>query len=213
MAYIELTDTVRIDEGEWLSSKVHPLQNEDMQMLFEEFLIGSPAIGTSLLSQDFIDGQHVNTTAVAIALRDKLVGDIPYKSFVSSSGLCEHVATLVASDASIWKQGEFAYFCLSFSKKAEEKIKGLRDYSQADVAGVGDEAAEIVLQRFKEVDALYRHLRNSLAHGGFKVVETETGAGLFTHDFNTSGNLSAVMFLKIERLRKWVEKKYQMRNG
>lgn len=61
------------------------------------------------------------------------------------------------------------------------------------------------------LDALYRHIRNSLAHGLYKEVRRKSPDGkrrpyLFFQDNNSSHQITARMFLSYERLDRWASK-------
>lgn len=55
------------------------------------------------------------------------------------------------------------------------------------------------------MDALFRHLRNAIAHGAFQIKEMNNGKRTCVfQDSSTSGDLSARVVIGEEKLRGWI---------
>lgn len=213
---IKLTDTVSVNESDWLEPQENSssmFDDEDIRFAFEEFLIKSPSVGCSCLAKDFIDGQRVTTSALAEVLRNHLLEKVEFEFFDGSPNLKSEISKVVVGGSDVWRDGEYAYLVLNFPNAAIDRFKELDGCRQRNAAYIEKEAEKIVLERFKEVDSIYRHLRNALAHGTFKKVYVSNEKGLFLYDLNRDGNLSAVMFLTFARLKNWRQLRCQMRNG
>lgn len=59
------------------------------------------------------------------------------------------------------------------------------------------------------VDSLFRHIRNSFAHGSFQTKIVQGASYLVLQDGNTKGKMSSRMVLKTERLETWITDFYQ----
>lgn len=63
---------------------------------------------------------------------------------------------------------------------------------------------EFVKQRYFEVDSIFRHFRNALAHGCIRIVTDAGSQKLFFFDTNPADKLSAIGLLTFQQLGDWI---------
>ena len=68
-----------------------------------------------------------------------------------------------------------------------------------------DKKKTLIKDKYLQVDALFRHLRNAIAHGAFQIKEVDSGKRICVfQDASNSGDLSARLVIKEKTLREWI---------
>ena len=192
-----------IDVSKWARVGETKLSDNAMH-LFEWFVLGTPAIGLSKRSAGFIRGAHIHTTLDAEALFNVL-NDQPsfIRIFDSSAALRTEVAKLEQQKTDFWVDGEQVFMVKGDSNSATDEIKKLPEYERAKSSPLKQEQTKIVVQRFLNIDTLFRHMRNALAHGCYFEFEMSDQPAFFLFDINQYKELSAVFSITFSRLQLW----------
>lgn len=200
------------DNLQWLEQADRPFESIPIQVI-EELLIKSPALDVSARSQGFINRFHIKNSLDAEALFEHLTEGVdvlkPEGSRCASSA--DEVETLLRSsnlfNGPFWNNGEFLLFTVSSETKTQ--VKRFVDEIDSSNSRLGKQKAELVKIKFQMVDSLFRHIRNSFAHGSFQTKIVQGTPHLVLQDGNTKGKMSARMVLKTERLEAWITDFYQ----
>ena len=173
------------------------------------YILGCPAIGASAISKGFIvDLKLINSAAAEIWIG---ILDPNHKiiRFVENAEMVESYAEDHKNE--LFNDDEY-YICTRTEREVvKNAIESLPEY-QSSLAGpvTGEKVADLVKRRFFEVDSVYRHLRNALAHGCFKpVVYAPSGTSeerLFFFDKKSDGKLTAIGLLSLKTLSSWYTK-------
>lgn len=204
---------LKINQCDWTDDGHGLLEDENLRFVVDEFLLRSPSMGESALSTGFIKEQRVMFSALAEELTERLLGDVEHVFFESSSELVSHVAPKIVLCNRPWNLGEFVYQTVGDSTDLDEEFKNLAEIKDGVTGGLAEGAQKRVKKRYREVNSIYRHLRNALAHGCFKRVDISGVAGLFYYDLNDEKKLSAIAAVTFERLGRWRTVRYQTING
>lgn len=195
------------DNLQWLIPTQHPMRGIP-QSVFEELLVKSPALEVSVRSQGFIDRFGIGDSADAEIFFNHLTdGVLCLKSkgdrFASSA---DDVEDLLAEkgllSGEFWLQGEFMVFTVSRETKSQvrEFVKRLSESNK----GLKNQKKELIQVKFSQVDSLFRHIRNALAHGAFRFVRVGNEEYVIFQDANKEGMMSARIVLKLARLESWI---------
>ena len=179
---------------------------EDLIRIIDRFLFGSLALGASEMSKGFIRALDVTFSSEAQAVVERF-GDESFdlRFFDSATSLEEELGNR-CSNADPWDCGEY-YFCTRSNKaNAKGEIENLEEYKKVNRAGIKREATHDVKRRFFELDSVFRHLRNALAHGCFRYIAKDDASmhekALFVYDLSGS-KISAAGLLSVSRLNSW----------
>lgn len=192
-----------IDITEW--TKVGDFQLScDAVRLFEWYVLGTPAINVSRRSKGFIQSAHIDTTLNAEALFNSLSDkDFSIQVLDKSSDLEAKIRELQNHNSNFWLDGELAFMVRGGKADAVKAIQKLSEYKKAEASALKNEQTTIVTRRFLNIDTLFRHIRNALAHACFFEFELNGKSAFFLFDLNQSENLSAVFSLSFSRLERW----------
>ena len=181
--------------------------DKKMVQLYERFLLGSLATGASKMSRDFISALGITTTALAEGYLRKLAGKKIRFDFKELAADVEKAVTELAVDP--WDATLPSYFIAVRSTKDEldSQIQSLPEYKEAKNKNLGEEVTPLIKRRFFEVDTIYRHLRNALAHGCFRQIAAgdQEEERLFFYDIDTKGNVSCCSLVPFAMLDRWYE--------
>lgn len=189
------------DHVEWLDGFSGNLDETDC-LFIQELLVRTPAVNVSYLSEGFVERYSVFSLDGAVALRELLTDGVDICNNVSSAESLKGVLTtndLLLNE--FWNRGEFIVMTINTPEKVEEK---LTESIRKSKAGLADRRISSIKKEFRWLDSLFRHLRNSMAHGQFRRVEANFGAAYIFQDANADKNISARIVLSEKRLRQWV---------
>lgn len=183
------------------------LTNHHKLFLYDHFLLKCPIPGTS----------NVGRPTQALSLRDDSRAKLEFDSLVAGIDTSHLYCNFELRQVAKWlidnryaddrvplKTGEFV--CMSITPASMlKKCFGLFPDREPKTITIADRNA---YKRLLTLDALYRHVRNSLAHGLYKEVLRKATDGkrkpyLFLQDNNASHQITARMFLSYERLETW----------
>lgn len=179
----------------------------DLASLYERFLLGSLATGASKMSDDYIETLGILNSVLAEIYLTKLAGDCLIFDFKESAA---DVETAVSNfGCNPWDDHLAPYFIATRSEKEAtiKEIELLPEYKQAEQTKMGKEAVPIIKRRFIEIDSVYRHLRNALAHGCFRMVD-RGGSGdknFFFYDVNRCDAVSCCSLIPMSIFNTWYE--------
>lgn len=147
-----------------------------LEPIFEHYLLGTLAVGVSARSRGFIEELGIVTAAEAddwLKRLEECVAIDPKKK-------TSEVEEVVALRPVAWEGDTYC------------------TYRRHDHVGVpsGEKAPSgadpIAKSQLKKIDGFYRHLRNALAHGRFRLVGEEGAVRLFYFDLDNQKRLTAV---------------------
>lgn len=174
--------------------------SEDFYRLVRYFLICSPAFDTTHMASSFIDSLNIRRSTLAeqyLCEIEKVLG-ARISFYDDTKGVEESIQELGGEP---WIGNEDYLVCTRSEKESlTNEVKLVTDYDQNASSQLEKGANKTILRRFFEVDAVYRHMRNALAHGCFRIVGEGDAARLFFFNVNTCGNLSAYGLLSFQNL-------------
>lgn len=187
-----------LNYAEWVDSSIGI--TEELIPVFERYLLHSLATDASFMGQSCIDALSLNNSSIALGYLKRL-GEVGLK--------CVFVETAREVTDFVEKLGPFPweldpfFICIRTEKiETMKKIRGLEEYREVAGSAVSDEVEPIVRRRFFEVDSLFRHLRNALAHGCFRLVQDR----LFFFDLKQDSQLlSCCAVVPFDVLDRWYE--------
>lgn len=173
---------------------------DKMISIYERFLLRSLATDSSLMGYDCIETLSLSNSSIAkgYLVRLKEIGLNP--NFVESSEEVERY--LEAMDGNPWDQSPFLVLTRSDNSKLLSQVKSLSEYREVTSSKAVIEVAPMVKRRFQEVDGLFRHLRNALAHGCFRYIADSESLFFFDLKSNKTG-VSCVGLEPLKVLNAW----------
>lgn len=178
-------------------------------LLFSEFVIGTPAFNLSQKGRDLYEYYEFKTIAEYDQLKIDLIGSIPFVSFETYEKLKDgisidtdinfsnqipqvlvekiYIYTGTISDSNFYKR----YFKSSVSTKGKDKST-----IKAEATG---------RKNTVEIEKIFYHLRNGLAHGCFSAFEQNGDIYYVIQDESNDGMISARMVLKENTLQTWID--------
>lgn len=171
-----------------------------MISIYERFLLGSLATDSSLMGYDCIETLSLNNSSIAkgYLVRLKEIGLNP--NFLESSEEVERY--LKEMDGNPWDQSPFLVLTRSDNSKLLSQVESLSEYREVTSSKAVIEVAPMVKRRFQEVDGLFRHLRNALAHGCFRYIADSESLFFFDLKSNKTG-VSCVGLEPLKVLNAW----------
>lgn len=197
-----------IDHVEWLDD-IETLETDLGKLMVREFLLCSPALEVSVRSSGWISRFGVNDSDDAEILFTEMMRDI---RLLKSDGnryatsVKEVEALLEANellDGNFWECGSFAVYTVPNDVKTQ--VNKAIDAAVAKNSALKDKKRKLVKDKYLQMDSLFRHLRNAIAHGAFQIKEMNNGKRVCVfQDSSTSGDLSARAVIGEEKLRGWI---------
>lgn len=177
--------------------------SDEMSCIVKRYLFRSPAYGVSRMAESFTDSMRITQSALAEAMLERIKEKIEIEPAFFDSGP-EVEKALDKYGESPWNKEEDFYICTRTNKDSlREAIEKTAESSVKEVPGLGSDATKNILRRYNELDAMYRHIRNAIAHGCFRVVTTGGEDRFFFFDISSSGTISACGMLKFSSLDAW----------
>lgn len=190
----------------WIASNIEI--DEFTKQLFSEFVLGTPAYNLSQKGRDLFEYYEFKTIPDYDKLKSDLIGAIPFSAFETyeklengiigdadinfsnqlPAALIEkiYIYTGNVSDNNFYKQ----YFKTSVSTKGKDKST-----IQSEATG---------RKNTIEIEKLFYHLRNGLAHGCFSAFE-QNGDVYYIIQDESGDVISARMVLKASTLQAWMD--------
>ena len=190
----------------WISTNIEI--DEFTRQLFSEFVIGTPSFDLSRKGRDLYTYYEFKTIADYIKLKNDLVGSIPFYPFETYEGLKNGII----ADQDIGLRDKF-------TANLVEKIyiytgsvsdsKFYQRYFKLHVSTKGKTMKTIQTEALDrknivEIEKLFYHLRNGLAHGCFSVFE-QNGDTYYVIQDESSNSISARIVLKQTTLQIWMD--------
>ena len=187
-----------LDYCSWVTkpAKIPP----EMVPVYERYLLGSLATDASLMGHDCVRVLSLKNSSIAKGYLARLeeIGLAP--DFVDSS---EEVGNYILNmDGMPWEQSPYLVMTRSENTKLLKQIVELNEYREAASSKVANEVEPMIKRRFQEVDALFRHIRNALAHGCFKYLESSDSLFFFYLKQDKSG-VSCIGLERIKTFDDW----------
>ena len=169
--------------------------------LYERYLLSSPAIGASIRSSGFIGDLGITTSTLAEEWLRVLDSERSIIQFFESAALLEKRAIELQESNLLFGPNQY-YLCTRSEKRQLIKaVEQLDEYSTSASSKLGKRATKLIMRRYYEVDSVYRHIRNALAHGCFELISHER---FFFLDLdNDAEKLTAIGMLTTNTLEKW----------
>ena len=190
---------------------------EDCKKYVEYFLINTPALETSCRSEGWITRYKIDESDSIDGLFEFLTEGINYyhsenSNFAESSK--ELVEILEKNNklyGEFWEGQDFIIFAKPTKdynqiKKLVEQKKNIPLIIESNVKG-------IYKYRFQQLNSLFTHLRNALAHGAFCKKQSKKGYKYIFQDFNKDGNLRARIVVKEQTLDRWISTLTELEYG
>lgn len=185
----------------WLPMDVK--EDKTLQLLIQEFLIKTPALETSFRSKGFVERFHLHGVADALTLYEYLTKDLEFVWERDSAGtLAEKIKEKGWDADDFWDKGELMAVLIP---SATKKDVGMIVDGLPKATALVEERREVTKKYFNIDDAIFKHIRNSLAHGLFGVFDDSQGMRIYAfQDSNSNNDVSARIVLSEKRLRDWV---------
>lgn len=203
---MEPTGARSFDHLGWIDAQFRSFTKFDA-LLIKELLIGTPALELSKQSSGFISRFSADKVADAEVLLDDITQGLEIHWLETAEKLEDNLATLDRLGNDFWKYGEFASMVISHT--ASPAIKPLLKEIEESKTARAEQKAKLVLRKYEKVDTFFRHIRNALAHGSFKRIETTPVALYAFQDENQYGFISARMVISEEHLRNIITSIYE----
>lgn len=187
-----------IDTSNWSSPKPASIPLE-LVPVFERYLLGTLATDCSRMGNDFIPTLSLSYSSYAESYLNRMREHLNI-SFKDSSADVENEVNTWTVDP--WTLDPFYICTRTENVKTKNQVERLAEYQGMADTKISEEVGPLIKRRFHEIDSIYRHLRNALAHGCFRLVNHCEGNRLFFYDL--SGNsLTCVALVPLSTLEKW----------
>ena len=195
------------DHLEWIAA-LDTSDTDFVQFLLREYLINSPALEVSARSKGWITRFGIKDSDDAEILFDSLTENLTI--LTSNKQRCASSSTEVERllvdnnclNGSFWNNKPFVVYTIP--NEAKSQVATAISNSTENNSALKESKKKLVKAKYQQVDALFRHIRNALAHGSFqpKRIASRHKVCIF-QDSSNSGDLSARMVISEEMLRSW----------
>lgn len=197
-----------LEHVEWLDS-LDTVETDLGQFILFEFLLFSPALEVSARSKGWISRFGVHDSDDAEVLFDELTKNVRVlrsekKRYASNVDDLEHLLRAESLlDGDFWRHESFVVYTVP--NEAKTQVKNAITAAIDGNSQLKDRKRRLIQDKYLQVDALFRHIRNSIAHGAFQIKEVDGSKRVcIFQDASFSGDLSARLVIKEETLREWV---------
>ncbi|MEG1167684.1 MAG: hypothetical protein RSD93_06455 [Gordonibacter sp.] len=191
-----------VDVGGWVRTPV--VFDEEMAHIYERFLLGSMALGVSSMSEGFIDTLGIRNTILVKDFMELLeLGDFAFEFKESVDEVERHIENLLETNCELWSGREYYVCNRSCANQITEACTHLPEYAEVAGTPLANSGVKLIKRRFYELDSIFRHIRNSLAHGTFRVGGEGEQRMFFFYDLNKNSKITAVALLSFARLNEW----------
>lgn len=177
-------------------------------LLFSEFVIGTPAFDLSQKGRDLYGYYEFKTIAEYDQLKIDLIGSIPFVSFETYEKLKDGI--LIDTDINFSNQiPQILVEKIYIYTGTISDSNFYKRYFKSSVSTKGKDKSTIQAEAMKrknavEIEKLFYHLRNGLAHGCFSVFE-QTGEVYYVIQDDSNNLISARIVLKQATLQLWID--------
>lgn len=183
-----------IDIENW-AEKPHRWSNE-LYLIIQNFLLKSLAYNTTHMTDSFINTFGINNATEAEALRDRIMQSIDMKIKFHDTAKKLEESLHNMENSTPWLGGEFYECVICKNSELEKKLNYMQNHKKNN-SRLEVEVNKITKIRYFEVDTIYRHIRNALAHGCFRITRNNK---VFIFDLNDKGSLSACGLISFDHL-------------
>lgn len=194
------------DATGWLTFKRNIIDSSILPSLLIRFVYLSEAHGVSKSTSGFISDLRIDRTERASSLYKKLGSDlgVRVRAFSNPDDLGAALSEDgLAGDDFTNQDQEFAYFVFSGHSAIAKRVKELPEFRKGAVRKTGSKRQN--KSEFYRLDSLFRHLRNSLAHGQFSKVDNDGESFWAFQDSNAKGLVTSRWLLRETTLSKWAQ--------
>ena len=197
-----------VDYLEWIDG-IDTLYTDLGHLVLREFLLRTPTLEASARSDGWINRFRIHDSDDAEALFEELTASVRLLKnanprYASSAKEVEELlrdGSLL--EGRFWENAPFAVYTVP--NDAKKQVESAIDSAVSRNSLLKDKKKQLVKAKYLQVDALFRHIWNAIAHGAFqiKMVDDCHKVCVF-QDSSVSGGLSARIVLGEEILRQWV---------
>lgn len=176
-----------------------------LSRLLVRFVYLSEAHGASKSTSGFIRDLRIDRTERASRLLHRLGSDlgVDVRSYSNPDDLGKALSRDgLATGEFIHCDREFAYYVFSGHAAIAKRVKELSEFKVGAKRKTGSKRQN--KSEFYRLDSLFRHLRNSLAHGQFVRVKTNGKWYWAFQDSNVKGVVTSRWLLSEASLKKWL---------
>lgn len=195
------------DSAGWIKPSMSAVESPLLSRLMVRFVYLSEAHGVSKSREGFIKDLRVDRSERARSLYNKfeLDGTVCLRAFSSPDDLGQALKNEGLSDNDfVHYDNEFAFFIFSGYSAVSSRVGELSEFKKGAKRKSGQKRQN--KSDFYRLDSLFRHLRNSLAHGQCMRIESAKGGAVWAlQDSNARGVVTSRMLLRETTLFEWVE--------
>lgn len=197
-----------IDYIEWIDD-IDTLDTDLGHLVLREFLLRTPTLEASARSDGWINRFRIHDSDDAEMLFEELTTNVRLLRNVNPryASSAKEVEKLLREEnlleGRFWESSSFAVYTVP--NDAKKQVESAIDSAVSQNSLLQDKKRQLVKAKYLQVDALFRHIRNAIAHGAFQIkkVDDRHKVCIF-QDSSVSGDLSARIVLGEEILREWV---------
>lgn len=191
----------------WMKSSKSAVDSPLLSRLMVRFVYLSEAHGVTKSREGFIKDLHVDRSERARSLYNKfeLDGAVRLRAFSSPDDLGQALKNEGLFDNSFVQcDNEFAFYLFSGHAAISKRVGELSEFKKGAKRKSGSKRQN--KSEFYRLDSLFRHLRNSLAHGQCMRIENAKGEAVWAlQDSNAKGIVTSRLLLRESTLSKWIE--------
>lgn len=195
------------DSTGWIKTSKSVVDSPILPRLMVRFVYLSEAHGVSKSREGFIKDLRVDRSERARSLYKKfeLDGAVRLRAFSSPDDLGQALKSEGLSDNSFVQcHDEFAFFLFSGHAAITKRVGELPEFKKGAKRKSGSKRQS--KSEFYRLDSLFRHLRNSLAHGQCMRIENAEGEAVWAlQDSNARGIVTSRLLLREATLSEWIE--------
>lgn len=195
------------DSTGWIKTSKSVVDSPILPRLMVRFVYLSEARGVSKSREGFIKDLRVDRSERARSLYKKfeLDGAVRLRAFSSPDDLGQALKSEGLSDNSFVQcHDEFAFFLFSGHAAITKRVGELPEFKKGAKRKSGSKRQS--KSEFYRLDSLFRHLRNSLAHGQCMRIENAEGEAVWAlQDSNARGIVTSRLLLREATLSEWIE--------
>ncbi len=192
---------------EWLDS-AETCDTEFGHFLIRSFLLLSPAIGTSVRSRGWVERFRIQDGTDADLLFNAIlmpgVAHCETRRYGYADNAVELKRYLEKNNylhGKFWERGEFAAFLNHAT--SNERVSALIGAQLEHNNKYRSSKGKYLHGCYSQVDSLFRHMRNALAHGCYQIKNLSNGKRACIFQDTHNGKMTARIVLTEERLRRW----------
>ena len=197
-----------IDYIEWIDD-IDTIDTDLGHLLLREFLLRTPTLEASVRSDGWINRFRIHDSDDAETLFEELTTNVRLlrntnPRYASSAKEVEDLLRVVnLLEGRYWESSSFAVYTVP--NDAKKQVESAIDSAVSQNSLLQDKKRQLVKAKYLQVDALFRHIRNAIAHGAFQIKKVDDRHKVCVfQDSSVSGDLSARIVLGEEILREWV---------